>query len=57
MTDKVDVSIEIAAPAGEVWAALTLPGLIKRYMMGATLATDWQVGSPITWSGEWQGKP
>lgn len=57
MTDKVDVSIDIDAPAGEVWAALTLPDLVKRYMMGAVIDTDWKVGSPITWSGEWQGKP
>ena len=56
MTDKVDVSIDIAAPAGEVWAALTLPDLVKRYMMGATIKTDWKVGSPITWSGEFNGK-
>jgi uncharacterized protein YndB with AHSA1/START domain len=57
MADKIDVSIDIDAPPGEVWAALTLPGLVRRYMMGATLTTDWQVGSPITWSGEWEGKP
>lgn len=56
MTDKVDVSIDIDAPPSKVWAALTMPDLIKRYMMGATVETDWQVGHPITWSGEWQGK-
>jgi uncharacterized protein YndB with AHSA1/START domain len=57
MPDSVDVSIDIHAPASEVWAALTLPDLVKRYMMGATIDTDWKVGHPITWSGEWQGKP
>jgi len=57
MTDKVDVSIDIDAPASKVWAALTMPDLIKRYMMGATVKTDWKVGHPILWSGEFKGKP
>jgi len=57
MTDKVDVSIDIAAPPSEVWAALTMPDLIKRYMMGATVKTDWKVGHPIVWEGEFKGKP
>ena len=26
-------------------------------MFGAELETDWAEGSPITWSGEWEGKP
>ena len=50
-------SIEIDAPAEKVWDALTDPARIKRYMFGSDVATDWQVGSAITWSGEWQGKP
>ena len=57
MTDKADVSIDIDAPASKVWAALTMPDLIKRYMMGATVETDWKAGHPITWNGEMKGKP
>jgi uncharacterized protein YndB with AHSA1/START domain len=49
--------IDIAAPASAVWQALTDPKLIKQYFMGATVKTDWQPGSPITWSGEYEGKP
>ncbi|HXU01204.1 MAG TPA: SRPBCC domain-containing protein [Polyangia bacterium] len=26
-------------------------------MFGATVESDWQVGSPIVWKGEWKGKP
>ena len=52
----VTVSISIHAPAKEVWEALTDPDDIKKYFMGATVKTDWQVGSPITWSGDWKGK-
>ena len=46
----------IAAPASSVWKALTDPAIIKQYMFGTTVKSGWQKGSPITWSGEWQGK-
>lgn len=49
--------IEIAAPTSAVWRALTDPECIKQYFMGATVETDWQPGSPITWSGEYNGEP
>jgi uncharacterized protein YndB with AHSA1/START domain len=49
--------IDIAAPVSAVWNALTDPECIKQYFMGATVETDWQPGSPITWSGEYNGKP
>jgi uncharacterized protein YndB with AHSA1/START domain len=44
------------APATKVWDALTKPDLIKQYMFGTEVTTDWQVGSPITYKGEWEGK-
>ena len=40
-----------------VWAALTDPEQVRRWMMGTTVTTDWQVGSPITWQGEMNGTP
>jgi uncharacterized protein YndB with AHSA1/START domain len=49
--------IVIDASPGEVWRALTEPELIKKVMFGAEVTTDWQEGSPITYRGEWQGKP
>ena len=49
--------IDIAAPASAVWEALTDPAQIKEYFLGATVETDWEPGSPITWSGEYNGKP
>jgi uncharacterized protein YndB with AHSA1/START domain len=48
---------EVAAPPERVWTALTDPDQIAQYMMGARVETDWNPGSKITWSGEWQGKP
>ena len=48
--------ITINAPADAVWLALTDPEKIKVYMHGTNLVTDWKVGGPITWKGEWKGK-
>jgi uncharacterized protein YndB with AHSA1/START domain len=45
----------IAAPAAEVWTALTDPAVITQYFHGTTVQSDWAVGSPITWSGEMGG--
>src|SRR5665647_1625112 len=39
-----------------VWRALTEPELVKEYFFGTTLVTDWAVGSPIVYRGEWGGK-
>jgi uncharacterized protein YndB with AHSA1/START domain len=41
----------------KVWDALTKPDLIKQYLFGTDVTTDWQVGSPITYKGIWEGKP
>ena len=49
--------ITIDAPAEKVWEALTDPAIIKEYMFGADVVTDWEVGSSIVWKGEWEGKP
>lgn len=47
--------IEVRATPTEVWAGLTDPEKVKQYMFGAQVRTDWQVGSPIVWAGEYQG--
>ena len=49
-------SVTIDAPRSSVWAALVEPDLVTKYMHGTHLATDWRVGGPVTWSGEWKGK-
>ena len=46
----------INAPASNVWDALTKPDLIKKYLFGTEVTTDWKVGGPITYKGEWEGK-
>jgi uncharacterized protein YndB with AHSA1/START domain len=49
-------SITISAPASRVWEALTQPELIQQYLFGTQVTTDWNVGSAITYRGEWEGK-
>jgi uncharacterized protein YndB with AHSA1/START domain len=49
--------VSIDAPVDAVWRALTDPELVKQYLHGANMETDWTVGGPITWKGEWKGKP
>jgi uncharacterized protein YndB with AHSA1/START domain len=49
-------TITVNAPTSKVWDALTKPDLIKQYLFGTKVTTDWQVGSPITYTGQWEGK-
>ncbi len=49
--------IAIEAPPARVWQALTDPALVREYLYGAEIISDWQKGSPITFKGEWKGKP
>lgn len=49
-------SIRIEAPVKAVWEALTTPALIKQYLFGTEVTSEWKVGSPIIFSGEWEGK-
>ncbi|HET7432228.1 MAG TPA: SRPBCC family protein [Nocardioides sp.] len=48
--------VEISASPQQVWDALTDPLAISRFMFGSQVETDWQEGSPITWTGEYDGK-
>jgi uncharacterized protein YndB with AHSA1/START domain len=50
-------TVTITASPQAVWEALTQPAWVQQYMHGTELKTDWRVGSPITWSGVWEGKP
>jgi uncharacterized protein YndB with AHSA1/START domain len=48
-------SIHIDSPIGKVWNALTDPDIIKQWLFGTNVITDWKVGSPILFTGTWQG--
>lgn len=45
----IKVSIE------KVWEALTNPEIVKQYFFGSNQETDWKVGSPVIWTGEYEG--
>ena len=49
-------TILIDAPTSQVWSVITDPESIQEFMFGTTVVTDWTVGSPINWRGEWKGK-
>jgi uncharacterized protein YndB with AHSA1/START domain len=49
-------SVDIRAPRSSVWDAITKPEIVKQYFFGTNLVTDWKVGSPLFFRGEWQGK-
>lgn len=53
---KINVSITINANIKKVWDALTNPMVIKEYLFGTETITDWEVGGPIIFQGEWEGK-
>jgi uncharacterized protein YndB with AHSA1/START domain len=58
MKDKLltKISITIDASPAQVWKALTTAEIIKKYLFGTTVTTDWKEGAPITYSGEYNGK-
>jgi uncharacterized protein YndB with AHSA1/START domain len=57
MTQPVaQVSKTIEAPSDAVWRALTTPATLKTYFMGSDVESDWQVGHPIRFRGEYKGK-
>ncbi len=47
----------IQAPIEKVWDALTNPHMVRQYFFGSELQTDWQVGNPIYFRGEFEGMP
>ncbi|CAG5069150.1 hypothetical protein DYBT9623_01886 [Dyadobacter sp. CECT 9623] len=49
-------STSIYASPSKVWKALIDPEIVRKYMYGAEVYSDWQVGSPITFTGEWEGQ-
>ena len=50
-------SVEVEATAEQVWSALTSPELVSQYMFGAEVVSDWKVGGPLVYRGEWEGAP
>ena len=50
------VRTTINAPPAAVWKALTTASTLKQFFFGADVSTDWRVGSPVRFRGNWKGK-
>jgi uncharacterized protein YndB with AHSA1/START domain len=50
-----DAHITVDASPAVVWDALTSREALKAFMFGSDVVSDWRVGSPISWEGEWKG--
>lgn len=53
---EFNTTIEVNASTASVWDALINPEKIKQYLFGTTTLCDWKVGSPLRFTGEWEGK-
>ena len=49
-------SVTVEASPAKVWNALVDPEVIRKYMMGANVVSDWKEGSSVVWEGEFEGK-
>jgi len=48
--------VTVRAPRRTVWQVLTSNGAHPEILFGAEVRSDWRLGSPITWRGEWEGR-
>nr|WP_294950028.1 SRPBCC family protein [uncultured Mucilaginibacter sp.] len=53
---NLTVTVVFNVPKEEVWKGLTDPDMVKQYFFGTNQESSWMEGSPIVWSGEWEGK-
>jgi uncharacterized protein YndB with AHSA1/START domain len=49
-------SITINASPKEVWEALTAPAIVKQWLYGTEVVSDWKIGSPLIYKGQWEGQ-
>jgi uncharacterized protein YndB with AHSA1/START domain len=50
------VKTTVDAPPTAVWKALTTLSSLKQFFFGSDVVTDWSIGSPIRFRGNWKGK-
>lgn len=48
-------TLDINAIPRTVWNALTNPEIIKEWLFGTNVISEWKAGSPILFTGIWQG--
>ena len=47
---------DVDTPPSQVWTVLTDSRRLGEVMFGSQIITDWRVGSPILFRGEWEGR-
>lgn len=52
---KIEQSIRIDASPTQLWEVLTNPDYTEQYMYNCRVNTDWELGSEITWKGNFRG--
>lgn len=52
---KSEKTISIDTNVKHLWEVLTKSEFTKEYMFNCSVESDWKVGSPITWQGNYQG--
>lgn len=55
-TLRIEKRIDFFVEKSKVWDALVNPNIIKKYLFGTEVISDWNVGSPMIFKGEWEGK-
>lgn len=56
MKNRIELSIQINTNPENVWSMLTKPELVKQYMFGSTVHSDWEEGSSIVYTLPIDGK-
>ena len=54
---KIEKQVSFPVEKSKVWDALINPEIIKKYLFGTEVLSDWKEGSPLIFRGEWEGKP
>lgn len=49
-------TVTLNAPVSKVWESITTPSIIKKYLFGTNVTSDWKEGSTIEYAGEYEGK-
>lgn len=52
---KTQFKTIVKSPLSKVWDALTNPNMVKEYLFGSQLVTNWIPGQSIIFKGEWEG--
>lgn len=53
--ESINSQIEIKAKPELIWDALINPEIVKNYLYGTKLISNWKLGSEISFTGEWEG--